>query len=257
MTRELNVAALQVRVYSSLQDSVIEHVSRLIEDASNKGAELICLPEHWLADQVLEPDHTVYRKFKEVARDLGVYINLGAFYEKDGDDTYISSPTISPDGEVISKQKKVHLYRREKKRAKEGKGFELFNIKGINTGVLVCHDVVFPESARTLVLKGAELLLVPSLIIERGIEPWSIYLKARALENRVPVVAPNAFRNKLFPGGSLIVNLLYNEEQKVIELIEKKAPRYRECSILSLLELDSLIAHRLERLNERNEIAYL
>ena len=45
---------------------------------------------------------------------------------------------------------------------------------------MVCHDVVFPESARTLVLKGSELLLNPSLITAQGIGPWRSYLIARA-----------------------------------------------------------------------------
>ena len=83
---------------------------------------------------------------------------------------------------------------------------------------MVCHDVVFPESARTLVLKGAELLLNPSLIPTQGIEPWRIYVMARALENRVPIIAPNPYLSTRVPGDSVIIGLKNEKPQGIMQV---------------------------------------
>jgi predicted amidohydrolase len=122
-------------------------------------------------------------------------------------------------------------------------------IGGFKVGVLVCHDVVFPETAREATLKGAELLLVPSLITAKGIEPWLIYLRARALENRVPVVAPNLYASARLPGQSRVMNLSYDKKAHVMELIEYRAPKGKT-SIVVDLDLRSLRPLREERLRE-------
>jgi predicted amidohydrolase len=71
--------------------------------------------------------------------------------------------------------------------------------------------MVFPEVANTLVKKGAQMLLSPSRIVRRGIEPWQMYVQVRALENRIPILAANV-ENHRFGGHSMIVDLAENNK---------------------------------------------
>jgi predicted amidohydrolase len=71
--------------------------------------------------------------------------------------------------------------------------------------------MVFPNVANTLVKKGAQVLLSPSRIVRRGIEPWQMYVQVRALENRVPILAANV-ENQRFGGNSVIVDLIENNK---------------------------------------------
>lgn len=247
--RGLKVAAVQLGVYRGHPDTAVVEAERQVRGASARGARLVCLPEHWLLLRVLKEDDPITRRLSELAKELGIYLNTGANFETRGDKTFMTSATLSPEGRVISRQDKVHLYRREKRTALPGSGFEVMAVDGFKVGVLVCHDVVFPETAREATLKGAELLLVPSLISAIGVEPWLIYLKARALENRVPVVAPNLFTPPNLPGRTCVIDLNYDKKQHVMELVEHKAPP-KKTSVVVDLDLRSNRVLREERLSE-------
>lgn len=255
MAATIRVAAVQTGVYAHDEKRAIREAEALVQRAAKKGARLICLPEHWLLSKVVESEDEVYERFAEVAMKTDAYINLGAFYEREGSATYLASPTMGPNGEVVARQRKVHLYRGEKKRALPGERFEIFKVDGVNVGTLVCHDAVFPESARTATLGGAELLLVPSLIISSGSRPWHIYLMSRSLENRVPLVSPNLYHPPRVSGKSIIVDLEYDKQHSVMRLKTVVAHGGRDV-ILADIELESKRALREERLRERRTAAY-
>ena len=247
--RGLKVAAVQLGVYRGRPDKAEAEAARQARRASAKGARLICLPEHWLLSRILTEDDAITRRFSKLAVEIDAYINMGANFETRGARTYMTSTTLGPDGRVMSKQDKIHLYRREKRTAVRGSQIEVMTVDGFKAAVLVCHDVVFPETARQATFKGAELLLVPSLIPPKGIEPWLVYLRARALENRVPLVAPNLYAPPELTGRSCIIDLSYDRRQHVMELVEQQAPKGKT-SIVVDLDLRSERPLREERLRE-------
>jgi len=256
---KLKVAAIQSGLYPKDEERTIREAISLIKNSvERRSARLVCLPEHWLIDRVLTGEEDpLYGTFSDLARSLDAYINLGGIFEKIGDATFFLSPTISPGGTIISKQKKVHLFRRENNLAASGDSFDLFEIDRITTGVMVCHDVVFPESARTLVLKGAELILNPSLITAKGIVPWQAYLMSRALENRVPIVAPNPYLGARVPGKSTILGLKYEMPQGIMLVKQLSKPLSGRRAYVAELTFDeSIAALRQERLSERKPKAY-
>ena len=255
MTRQLTVGLVQMGLHPDDELKAIEEAEESVRGAAGRGARLICLPEHWLISKVLEPDDGLYDRFSELALELGVSINLGGIYEREQEGVFLVSVTISPLGKMVSRQRKVHLYRGEKRKAKAGTSFDVFRLEGTRVGVMVCHDVVFPESARALALSGAELLIVPSLIVAEGLEPWHIYLKARALENRVPVVSTNAYHPPQFLGRSAVVGLEYEWKERVMRLKESVAPEAKTVMV-ETIDLDSLAQLREERLAERRPDAY-
>ncbi len=247
--RGLKVAAVQLGLYRGHPAKAVAEAERQVRRASTNGARLICLPEHWLLSRVLKNDDEIMRRFSLLAEELDAFINMGANFELRGAETYMTSATLSPHGLVVSRQDKVHLYRREKRKAVPGSRFDLMTVDGFKVAVLVCHDVVFPETAREVALRGAELLLVPSLISAEGIEPWLVYLRARSLENRIPVVAPNVYAPPRLPGQSCVLDLSYDKKEHVMELVERRSPR-RKTSIVVEIDLRSKRHLREERLSE-------
>ncbi|MBI3841351.1 MAG: carbon-nitrogen hydrolase family protein [Thaumarchaeota archaeon] len=244
----MKVAAVQLGLSRNLDRAVAEADGQ-IRRAANSGARLVCLPEHWLLSRVLKPNDPILRRFATLSKDLDIYLNLGANFQKRGKGVFLTSPTFSPKGEIISRQDKVHLYRRENRVATPGSRFNLFRVDGFDIAVLVCHDLVFPEPARTVTLMGAELLLVPSLILAAGSNPWLAYLRARSLENRIPIVSPNAYAPPHFLGRSLIFDLGYDKKQHIMRLVERNA-RPGQTLVAADLDLRNQGRLRRERLKE-------
>jgi predicted amidohydrolase len=85
--------------------------------------------------------------------------------------------------------RKVHLFGRERELFRPGDGgFATCNVAGVSVGMMICFDWIFPESARTLALLGAQVILHPSnLVLPHCPEA----MKTRALENRVFTVTAN------------------------------------------------------------------
>mgnify|MGYP001161341051 FL=1 len=188
----------------------ISYVSEKLRKLGKKETEIVCLPEQWLKNNEILDFDSEFSEFKEIAKDFAMTIIPGAFYETSNGKTSIISPIIGPEGEFIGKQEKIHPFDYEQDTIKPGKEAKIFNT-ACKFGVVICYDMVFPEVANTLVKKGAQVLLSPSRIVRRGIEPWQMYVQVRALENRVPILAANVENHK-FGGHSMIVDLVENNK---------------------------------------------
>ncbi|MEK6966593.1 MAG: carbon-nitrogen hydrolase family protein, partial [Thermoproteota archaeon] len=79
-------------------------VSRLLETLGKKEADVICLPEQWLKQNIISNFDSEFAKFKSIAKDYSLTIIPGAFYEKTLNGYVISAPVIGPTGEIIGKQ---------------------------------------------------------------------------------------------------------------------------------------------------------
>jgi len=150
----------------------------------------------------------------DVAKQKTVFIIPGAFLERIDDEIYVSCPIISKKGKLIGRQLKIHPFGLQRKDVKPGIKAEVFNLGKFKLGVVICYDAVFPEVSRVLATKGADVLFFPSKIKTEGVGPWHIYLQARALENRIPVVAPNVCIGP-FGGKSIIVDFSYNKSNDI------------------------------------------
>ncbi len=225
--KKVRVAAVQVRPARSVKETIFQGV-RLAKTAADKEADIVCLPEHWLPEYVIPTPMDPIPGFQALAEEYGIPFVVGAFFEKVSGIIRLSSPVVGPDGGVLGRQFKVHLFGREKMIAKPGSAYEVFRVNGYRIGVLVCYDVDFPEASRILTLKGADLLMCPSRIISRGTGPWQQYLTVRSLENRIPIVAPNVFAPPIFKGHSSIVSLGQDPRTKIAlprtKTILKKGP---------------------------------
>jgi predicted amidohydrolase len=115
---------------------------------------------------------------------------------------FFNSAVILRNGKYVGTYQKIHLFHNEKKFFKPGLGFRVFG----KIGIMICFDWYFPESMRTLMLKGAEVIAHPSnLVLPHCPES----MKIRALENRVYAVTADRVgveRGLRFIGRSEIVD---------------------------------------------------
>jgi predicted amidohydrolase len=119
----------------------------------------------------------------EVARKRSAYIVAG-IYEREGPAIYNTAVLIDRKGNVAGKYRKVYLPREEVEAGlTPGSDYPVFRTDFGTVGIMICYDVFFPDPARALALKGAEMILMP---IWGGDETLA---KARAIDNKVFLIA--------------------------------------------------------------------
>ena len=192
-----------------------EIIEELIDNAASNGAQFVCFPEHYIPEETENSVLNTIELMKKQAHKHKITIIAGGFYERLSDRIYVTAPVISPQGQLIGRQEKIHLFGREKHKAKSGSDYRIFSVGNVKFGIMICYDLVFPEVARVLTLKGAEMLFVPSRIIEAGIEPWHLYLSTRCLENRIPIISANLIWPPKYLGQSKIFDLQYDNQSDI------------------------------------------
>ncbi|MES2595006.1 MAG: carbon-nitrogen hydrolase family protein [Verrucomicrobiota bacterium] len=163
----------------------------LIAEAARQKADLVVLPETLTyygtgkpmeasAEAVPGPS-TEY--FGKLAKEHDLYIVAG-LVEREGKTLYNTSALIGPDGKMVGKYRKVTLPRSEVEHGiTPGRDYPVFETRFGKVGMMICYDGFFPEVARALTIKGAEVIAWPVW----GCNPK--LASARACENHVYVVS--------------------------------------------------------------------
>ena len=211
---KIDVAALQLAFSDDVQDN-IRAVSELVREAAGRGAKLILPPElfegHYFCRTQDEAhfgralpasEHPAVQAMQKLAAELQVYIPT-SFFEADGHHHYNSLAMIDEAGKIMGVYRKSHIpdgpgYSEKFYFRPGNTGFKTFRTPYGTVGPAVCWDQWYPETARTLMLDGAEVLLFPTAI---GTEPhdpdldtsrlWRRAMIGHAVSNVVPVVAAN------------------------------------------------------------------
>jgi N-carbamoylputrescine amidase len=211
---QITVAALQLAFTDDVQENIAA-VSELVREAAGKGAKLILPPElfegHYFcrtqdeghfARALPASEHPAVQAMCKLADELKVYIPT-SFFEADGHHHYNSLAMIDDAGAVMGVYRKSHIpdgpgYSEKFYFRPGNTGFKTFRTAYGTVGPAVCWDQWYPETARTLMLEGAEILLFPTAI---GTEPhdpdldtsrmWRRAMIGHAVSNVVPVVASN------------------------------------------------------------------
>ena len=239
------VGLIQTRSYENNKKG-IENISKLLEKLGKAETEIVCLPEQWLPNNQIENYDQEFFEFKKIAKNYSMTIIPGAFYEKNENKVSINSPIIGPEGEIIGKQEKIHPYDYEKEIVNAGTEAKIFKTS-CKFGIMICYDTVFPGVADMLTKKGAQILFSPSRIVKEGIESWKMYVQVRALENRIPIIAPNVEDIK-FGGNSLIVEL--TKEEKIVKTrVTELKGEYEETANITFSNYETI---RKQRLEDRN-----
>jgi predicted amidohydrolase len=242
----VKLGLIQTISYSTNQEG-IARVSETLRKLGRKETEIVCLPEQWLKNNEISDFDSEFLEFKKIAKDFSMTIIPGAFCEITKRKTSIIAPIIGPQGEFIGNQEKIHPFDYERDTVKPGREAKVFNT-ACKFGVVICYDLVFPKVANTLVKKGAQVLLSPSRIVRRGIEPWQLYVQVRALENRVPILAANV-ENRRFGGSSVIIDLTENNKVVTTKITKLNG----ESEITKEFTLDKYEESRKSRFSDSNK----
>lgn len=144
-----------------------------------------------------------FSQVQELASSIDKIIIYG-FPEKSGAKVYNSAAVIFPNNKLSSVYRKTHLFYKERFCFTPGDtGFNVIHDHdaGISIGTMICYDWRFPESARTLGLKGADLIVCPSNLVT---DVWHIAMPARALENKVYLAVANRTGSERKAGEELV-----------------------------------------------------
>ncbi len=115
---------------------------------------------------------------------------IAGFAERDGTRIYNSAAAAFPDGS-LKVYRKVHLFGEETLYFTPGDlGFHPFSFRDAKVGIMICYDWRFPEAARTLALRGAEIICHPSDLVASP-SVWKPVMRTRAIENKVIIATAN------------------------------------------------------------------
>ena len=194
----------------------IAKAKAMVKRAADEGARIVLLPElfetpYFCQDQ--SADHfalaqpfkgnTLIAEFANLAKELSVVLPL-SFFERARNAHYNALAMIDADGQVLGRYRKSHIpdgpgYQEKFYFHPGDSGFKTWQTRYGKLGSAICWDQWFPEGARIMALKGADVLLYPTAI---GSEPppappvdsrdhWRRVMQGHAAANYLPVVAAN------------------------------------------------------------------
>lgn len=274
MSRKVKIALIQACAGKHQGQNLARTIARICR-AAERGANIICLQELFsfryfpqtrerryfeLAESV---SGETIRTMSNVAREFRAVLIVPFFERASGRKFFNSAAVIDADGKCLGTYRKIHIPHEpcfyEKFYFSPGDlGFPVFQTKVAKAAVLICYDQWFPEAARAVALRGAEVLFYPTAIgwdVRRGRvqeeeKAWQDIQQSHAIANGVYVAAVNRvgregnlrFWGQSFvagPFGKVLANASSNKEEILtvdcdlseIKKIRKAWPFFRDrCS---------------------------
>lgn len=211
----VQLGLIQMPISNVLEDNVNRAIAH-VRQAAAQGAQVILLPELFenlyfcqvereayfsLAHTI--QNHPFIGQFQELARELGVVLPL-SYFEKAGQAHFNSLVCIDASGDILGNYRKSHIpdgpgYEEKYYFNGGDTGFRVWDTRFGRVGVGICWDQWYPETARALMLLGADFLLYPTAI---GTEPaevqtpnshqmWQRAMQGHAVSNSAYVAACN------------------------------------------------------------------
>ena len=189
------VAVLQMRSVNREYERNIKTIIKYMSDAKQNGADILLLPECFITGYDLTIDHASaitendLAPLCENAKELNIGLVATALTQGKSNPQN-SAFVISKDGKILMKYAKVHTCDfADEKVLESGTEFKVCDFDGVKIGIMICYDREYPESARVLMLKGAEIILVPNDC--GSMRPRLQALSTRAYENMCGVAMAN------------------------------------------------------------------
>ena len=262
----ITVAATQMAC-SWNRDANVERAVELVRRAAKMGAQVILLQElfatpYFCKDQTQESfglaapaaGHPLIEAMRGLAAELSVVLPV-SFFERANTAHYNSLAVVDADGSVVGVYRKAHIpdgpgYQEKFYFSPGDTGFKVFPTRYGALGCAICWDQWFPEAARVMALRGADMLLYPTAI---GSEPqdgsldscdhWTRVMQGHAAANVMPVVASNRIGEE---AGSSCTTTFYGSSfiaGPTGELVAR-AGRDDEAVVTASFDLDRIRAMR-------------
>ena len=235
----MKVAAIQMISTPTLAENLAT-ATVLLQQARDKGAELLLLPEYWPVMGMQETDKfTVAEQFGRgviqeflsgTAQRLGAWIIGGTLplISPNPDKVFNTSLVYNPQGEVLARYDKIHLFGfskaeesyEESRTISAGTQVVSFDAGFGKVGLSVCYDLRFPELYRAM--GYCSLIVVPAAFTHTtGQAHWEILLRARAIENQCYVLAAAQGGKHLNGRRTWGHSMLIDPWGKIIEVLDE------------------------------------
>uniref|UniRef100_A0A8D0BBV1 omega-amidase n=1 Tax=Salvator merianae TaxID=96440 RepID=A0A8D0BBV1_SALMN len=221
------LALIQLHVSADKAEN-LNRACQFVKNATEQGAKLVVLPEcfnspygtKYFAEYAEKIPGESTQKLSEIAKECGIYLIGGSIPEEDAGKLYNTCTVFSPDGTMIAKHRKIHLFDinvpgkirfQESETLSPGDRFSMFDTPYCKIGLGICYDIRFAELAQIYTQKGCQLLVYPGAFnLTTGPAHWELLQRGRAVDNQVYVAAASPARDEKASyvawGHSTIVN---------------------------------------------------
>jgi len=206
MTSKLKIALIQFLSSASKQQN-ITRACDLIRQAASNGARLVVLPEIWNSPYGVKyfaqyaetiPNGETTDALSACAQQSKIYLVGGSIPERDGDKLYNTATVFDPNGNLLGKFRKLHLFDidipgkitfKESDALAAGQQLFTFDIdQKYRIGLAICYDLRFPLLASLYTNRQCHVLLYPGAFnMTTGPAHWELLLRSRALDNQMYV----------------------------------------------------------------------
>lgn len=219
----IRITAIQLEISDQSKQENLAMVLRLLDEAP--AADLILLPELWPSGffsfdsyrtDSEEVDGPLITALRHKVAKKATHTLIGSFVEHDRHHLYNTTLLLGPDGCILAKYRKIHLFgfqSKEKQLFSPGNEITVVDLPWGRVGISTCYDLRFPELYRLMVDQGATIFLVPSAWPLARLSAWQLFNQARAHENLAYLLSCNcagANQGIAFAGHSMVVDPLGN-----------------------------------------------
>jgi predicted amidohydrolase len=189
----MRVTSVQLNMQDRSKEENVSYVLNMLDRCP--PCDLILLPEIWpcgffsfdrYAPESESLEGSVVTSMKRWVMGRGCYLLMGSIVEREGEKRYNTSLLLNPDGVIIGKYRKIHLFgyqSQERRILTAGKDVTVVKTPWGLAGLSTCYDLRFPEFYRRMVDLGVEFFLVVAAWPKVRQEAWNLFNRARALEN--------------------------------------------------------------------------
>uniref|UniRef100_A0A3Q3BC04 omega-amidase n=1 Tax=Kryptolebias marmoratus TaxID=37003 RepID=A0A3Q3BC04_KRYMA len=201
---KFRLAVVQLQVGGVKADN-LSRARGLVKEAAGQGSKVVLLPVRLAVTHL-----HAYRKkkgfiFTQLFNDAAC-CSTGSIPEEDCGKLYNSCAVFNPDGEMILKHRKIHLFDinvpgkirfQESETLSPGSSLSTFDTPFCKVGVGICYDMRFAELAQLYGRKGCQLLVYPGAFnMTTGPAHWELLQRARAVDNQVFVATASPARDE-------------------------------------------------------------
>ncbi|MDY6822638.1 MAG: carbon-nitrogen family hydrolase [Thermodesulfobacteriota bacterium] len=217
MNHTIRAGGVQFRVVPGDIEKNVQSAVHGIAGLADQGVKLAVLPELWacgfdnknLAVHAEKTPDVLGTVRNEAVRHQMVI--AGSLAEADDNGIYNTLYVMDADGTLAGRYRKTHLFTAmdEHRHFLSGDRWTVCDTSAGRLGLMICYDLRFPELCRTLVLNGADCVLVCAQWPAKRAEHWKVLLRARAIENQVFVIGVNSC-------GSGAGEILYGGHSRIV-----------------------------------------
>ena len=218
----MKICCIQMNMELGCPDKNFGRAAELIEQAVKGSPDVILLPETWntgfyprqgLKDMAQGAAQRVKAEIGSLAKKHHVNIIAGSVSDMREGDVYNTSLIFDRSGLCTAQYSKTHLFSPmgENRHYSPGNSLCTFELDGVKAGLIICYDIRFPELARSLALKGMDILFAVSQWPDVRIPHLHTLAAARAIENQAYVACCNSCGKAdqtQYGGCSIIINPL-------------------------------------------------